>query len=91
MKKLVLSLVVSFGLSVSANALDMCIYYQNAMVDKVDDAKKALKLGLNKEALDNQYYAYYYAKQSMITCKENSESFKSAKYVYDILKVSYEK
>ena len=85
MKKLVLSLVVSLGLSVSANALDMCIHYQNTMVDYYEKIWKAEKLGLTNQVNYNFEMTKRYMEYTLIECKPNSESYKSAKRLYDAL------
>ena len=86
MKKLVLSLVVSFGLSVSANALDMCIHYQNTMVDYFNKTWKAQDLGLETQVNYNFKLAQRYMEYTLVECKPNSEAYKSAKKIYEALK-----
>ena len=85
MKKLVLSMVVSFGLSVSANAFDSC----SANVDLVDKyiakADKAINLGLFSEADTSYRMAHIYAKRVMMECEEGTPNFKFGQDSYKIL------
>ena len=90
MKKLVLSLVISLGLSVSANAYDSCSSNMNFMFEYINKATKAMDLALYNELTINYKMAFYYSKQVMLECPEGTESFNKGKQMYEILKAGME-
>lgn len=82
MKKLVLGLVVSGVLASGLSAkVDMCLHYAQQLNSYIKSTQKAYKEGLADEERRGYRMIVHYTNQTIISCPENSNSYKFAKHV----------